>query len=235
MFAQFTDKKDSIIKEIINYIKDNPGSTQNMVSKYMDETRTLCSRLTTLKTINDLISKDVIEDRKEGNRFHSLYLNDRNEFNRIDREISEIDSIIKEMDKPMDRLFQISTTDLKKDQFSDKANLHLYFHYPYRDSVSTILQLLLLWTSTKIKSRSYSQLLYASIIKLMLKLTLQTFNLRDPKALLENDITALNYLKQVKSTVAFAEKKGINIKVGDNLIAKMKFFEKQFLDDEMRS
>lgn len=213
--------------KIINYIKENPGTTENKVVLYMDE-KSLCSRLTTLKEIDSLVSREIIEDRKEGNSFHRLHANNQNEFNRIDLEITEIETIMDEMDEPLRKLSQIS---MRENELADRANLRVNFHYPYRDSVGTILQILLLWTSTKIRSKNYSQILYTRIMKLMLKLTLQTFNLNDPTNLLDNEINSLNQLKHSKTTVAFAKKNTVNIGVASNLIKKIENFNRRFLKE----
>jgi hypothetical protein len=59
---------------ILAYVKNNPGTTIDKVAKYLQEEK-VCSRLTTLKVIDELLSMGVLIDKRKGRYFHSLYFN----------------------------------------------------------------------------------------------------------------------------------------------------------------
>jgi hypothetical protein len=61
-------------KYITKYIQDNPGTTKDKVAKYLLK-ENICSRLTTLKMINNLLDIGILKDQRKGKYFHSLYYN----------------------------------------------------------------------------------------------------------------------------------------------------------------
>jgi hypothetical protein len=69
-------------KAIMEYIRNNPGTTTDKVAKQLKDDD-VCSRLTTLKRIQRLIDMRVIKDRRKGKYFHSLYIDENFDFRYI--------------------------------------------------------------------------------------------------------------------------------------------------------
>jgi hypothetical protein len=77
-------------KEILKYILNNQGTTEYMVAKYMAKNN-ICARQTTNNIIyNSLIPSEKVIDRKKGNSFHRLYINNENEFIKLQDEIDRL-------------------------------------------------------------------------------------------------------------------------------------------------
>jgi predicted transcriptional regulator len=66
-------------KAIMEYIRNNPGTTIDKVAKHLKAEK-VCSRLTTLKRIQRLINLQIIKDRRKGKYFHSLYISENFDF-----------------------------------------------------------------------------------------------------------------------------------------------------------
>ena len=67
-------------QHIIKYVKENPGTTMDKVAKNLKE-QDVCSRLTTLKVIERLLSIGMLIDKNRGKKyFHSLYYNEDYDF-----------------------------------------------------------------------------------------------------------------------------------------------------------
>lgn len=70
-------------ENVREYISQNEGTTEYRIAKFMVENN-ICARETTHNVIyNDLIPAGKVVDRKKGNSFHKLYINNKNEFNKI--------------------------------------------------------------------------------------------------------------------------------------------------------
>jgi hypothetical protein len=219
------------VERVRNYVKKHPGTTKTKIVDYMEE-KGDSSRVATLKIINDLIFEEIIKvvrDRPKG-RIPYLFINDNNEFNLIDKEISEIEALIDGMYEPMRKIF-----DYKSVQYGLKhevdPGLGSHFEYPYREAVTMMLQLLLVRIDNKInsKDRAYSQ--YARIIKLMQKLTLQFYDFNKPTDFLRSMTRDLRILRQ---GVSHREYDGPKMKIVDTktmsrLISKIESFQKTFL------
>ena len=67
---------------ICNYIKKHPGTTKHKIAEYMGEVP-YCSRITSDKITDNLIQDRKIIDRKRGNSFHRLYINENDTYNNI--------------------------------------------------------------------------------------------------------------------------------------------------------
>jgi hypothetical protein len=77
-------------EEILEYISRNQGTTEHMVAVYMAENN-ICARETTHNVIyNSLIPLGKVKDRKKGNSFHKLYINNENEFIKLLNEIERL-------------------------------------------------------------------------------------------------------------------------------------------------
>lgn len=164
--------------EILKYIEKNPGTTENKIAMYMDEKK-MCSRMTTLKTIEDLKSnqRGLIVDRQEGNSFHRLHINDKNEFNRIQKELLEIESII---DATHEYKYVVNEY-IENAQFGNSRDagnagfLRSQMHI-YEPPIKTMLQFLLTRTNNIIHSEKDKQALYAKFIKLITKVDHENFD-----------------------------------------------------------
>jgi hypothetical protein len=219
------------VDRVRNYVKKHPGTTKTKIVDYMEE-KGDSSRVATLKIINDLIFEEIIKvvrDRPKG-RIPYLFINDNNEFNLIDKEISEIEALIDGMYEPMRKIF-----DYKSVQYGLKhevdPGLGSHFEYPYREAVTMMLQLLLVRIDNKINSKDRAYSLYARIIKLMQKLTLQFYDFNKPTDFLRSMTRDLRILRQ---GVSHREYDGPKMKIVDTktmsrLISKIESFQKTFL------
>lgn len=219
------------VERVRNYVKKHPGTTKTKIVDYMEE-KGDSSRVATLKIINDLIFEEIIKvvrDRPKG-RIPYLFINDNNEFNLIDKEISEIEALIDGMYEPMRKIF-----DYKSVQYGLKHEVDLglgsHFEYPYREAVTMMLQLLLVRIDNKINSKDRAYSLYARIIKLMQKLTLQFYDFNKPTDFLRSMTRDLRILRQ---GVSHREYDGPKMKIVDTktmsrLISKIESFQKTFL------
>ncbi len=80
---------------ICNYIAENPGTTKHKVSMYMTE-KHYRSRATTDERIEKLIQEGKIVNRKIGNSFHKLYLNEQNIYNQLVTNINNLSKTVKD-------------------------------------------------------------------------------------------------------------------------------------------
>lgn len=78
----------------MNFISNNEGSTgitEYKVAKYMADNH-YCARDTTGRLIYEvLIPNGLVIDKKVGNSFHKLFINRRNEFNRLVTEMNRLE------------------------------------------------------------------------------------------------------------------------------------------------
>ena len=89
-------------ERILEYISINDGITEHKVAKYMMENH-YCARDTTHKLIyNTLIPDEKVIDRKIGNSFHKLYINDKNKFISFMRAIETIHKHMKDFKSMVD-------------------------------------------------------------------------------------------------------------------------------------
>jgi hypothetical protein len=103
---------------IIKYVQDHPGTTMDAVAKDLQEQK-ICSRLTTLKVIETLLSVGIIKDQRKGRYFHSLYYDknyDINEFH-IFMLISSLDGLKK--------IYSEMTEDEQYDKLFDELKAHV--------------------------------------------------------------------------------------------------------------
>jgi hypothetical protein len=158
MDLRFKREKDEIqsdkyMKATRNYIKNNPGTNENQVKIDLAK-RGICSELTTRRKIKDLLELGIIEDRKERNGFHQLYLCDRSEYNRIDKILDSMWLFGNMLDDP--RVFRFSA--------------ECY------EMVDLMLSILLYQTNNRNLSKNDSMILSREIVNLALKFKLQYFH-----------------------------------------------------------
>jgi hypothetical protein len=227
---------------IIDFIKKGPAQTENRIVKAMEE-RKICSKMTTLKKLDQLIEmgeiKDLINEGHSG--FHKFIINDNNTFNLINNELSEIEKIVDSMSQPMKKFRSLGYwREIKRvpDRYI-VMDLDDHFVQPYTGSIECMLDILLVQINSKIQSEKDAWSLYSRIIELKIKLNEQNSfdgEGRDSifisnNALIQIDADHLNDLK--KEIRAYAENKiGISInKLASDLILRIKNFKVRFLPD----
>ena len=113
---------------ILNFIIKNPGQTENMVGKSMND-EGQCAKETTRKKIRRLMDLKFVEDRKsKANSFHKLYASDKSQYNLIYGELLDIEKFIDTMHKL-------------------PGSLDSRFEEPFFQTVSAILRFLLIMTA----------------------------------------------------------------------------------------
>jgi len=237
-----TIKKADAELEIVKFIEDHPGSTINQVAEEMSS-KGICSRMTTLKKIQNLMLKErgMIDDRQERNGFHRLYINDKNEYKRIDNELSELEDLIEKMHEPA-----IKITALDPPQEIREVPKRWYvrelqdnFVIKYHESTIEMLYVLLIEIGKKIKFEKDAWSLYTRVIRLITKLEYQ---LSQPLSE-GSDHTYLNaslviqacrhYIQDLESeTQEYAINLGIKdiVLLKDSLVTKLENFRKRFID-----
>jgi hypothetical protein len=219
------------VETVRTYVIRHPGTTKTKIADYMEE-RGDSSRVTTLKIIDDLVFEEIIKvvrDRPKS-RIHYLFINDQNEFNLMDREISEIETIIDGMNESMRKIFHYKSVQYGLKHEVDPG-LGSHFEYPYREAVTMMLQLLLVRIDNKVDSVERANFLYARITKLIQKLTLQFYDFNKPTDFLRSMTRDLRMLRQEVSSKQYnkSKKKIVDTKMVTRLISKIEHFQKTFL------
>jgi hypothetical protein len=214
------DDKERVIR---NYILEHPGVTDNKVAIHMVN-QGLLSKVPTLKRINSLITRGIIEDRKKGNSFHRLYVTDKTQFNTIYRELLEVSAIMEDMLELSERYQHLAkakvipTTTAETDpgvillEFDSKA---------YVDTVSAMLRILLVWTHISKINDADKNLLYQKITNALIKLNREPFNLTSFKKVLSSNKIRL----QLKIQRLTGARNSQNIKNIARLLKKAKDFD----------
>jgi hypothetical protein len=214
---------EPVDRQIRNYIIENPGITANKVVTYMQEKKAL-SRIPTLKRISRLESRGIIEDHKEGNSFHRLYVNEKTQFNMIYWQLIQIEAIIDSTQQTVP-LHQVSNLKVIK-IFDDPSIILFNFDSKsYIETVSTMLRVLLIWTYNEKMLEADKQLLYQKITKLMLKLNVQSYSLQNAKKSLAQNKYKLRLKRQGLPRLLTSDKAILEIKQVDNLIKVIEDFE----------
>jgi len=208
---------------IINYIKVNPGTTINQVVKYMDKNGS--SKMTTLKKIDHLISgKRIRDEPAKQNGFHRLFYNDRNEFDKILRQLSEIEALVNKVD------VLIHGLKIQKPEDNDFTDFDMSVILTYDDTTELRLRILSVQIKEKIYSEEDRQIIYSKIIALLLKLDNQAFYRRLAD---RYEVDFLNYqlnsLKETLSIEEYAKLRPKFVNVGNQLIQEVENFKIEFL------
>jgi hypothetical protein len=151
-------------EKILNYIKENPNTIKADVIRFMKGDS---ATVTTHGIIQDYIEEGkvtMVKDKKNS-QIHHLFINDKNDFNRIDLRLSRIETIIDTLRMPKNNIIQ-----QYKPRVPDSPN---DIKVPRRKTLMWELQLLLAQTSIGIKSESDVRKLTWRITRLMLKLFLR--------------------------------------------------------------
>ena len=167
-------------QKILDYIKSHPGSTKTAVVNGLDG---VYSRVTVLNTIKRLVNYGLVEEHKDkpNSQTHHLRINDKNEFNTIDQELSEIEKIIGEMNVVIDKIYPELRAE-KNDKNWRLSTLDMYFVTPYLMAFDVMIRFLLIRISKSSFSERDTQLLYARVAKCFLELDLQIFKPKKERA-----------------------------------------------------
>ena len=141
---------------------------------------------TSVKIIQDMVSKKTVISLldKSNSQIHNLYINDTNQFNKLENELSKIETIIDSMSDPILKIFQSRYKAETEEERNDYIDLQTKFQRPYKNVVDVMLQDLLLLTH----SGDFAEdpgILYTRIIKCFLKLTRQSHFLKNSTGLNE--------------------------------------------------
>lgn len=200
--------------KIMKFVRQYPKRTKAQVMRFMKDNDV--SEPTTFKDITYLVGKArllVLKD-KPNSQTHYLIVNEDNEFNQIDKELSEIESIINVMRKPV------------QDYFKNRSEFEIDFPVPYKEAVEAMLQVLLVSTNKLIHSKDDAQMLYTKITELLLKLSMQFWN-SYTGTLNPNIKKDLNTMKGGLSNPN-SPKSVVIVELLSNLIEKIENFEKLF-------
>jgi hypothetical protein len=224
------DNKEKTYEEICKFVSKKPRRTINQIVTHIVHVKKLCAKQTAQNRVGDLIGNRLVDNRQGGPKgFHSIYINDENQFIQIDKELTDIENSMIMMDQPMDKIRKLRFHEffIGSKEFSDMRD---HFEMPYRNAFNFMLLVLLVKVDEKIHSENVMKILYRKIFELMIKLHLQTFYMVNTGDVFRSLIHELERVKGSSGLEAYAKKYDINIKIGSNLITKIKNFEKRFLD-----
>jgi hypothetical protein len=203
------DEMDEDEKAILKFIVDNPGITENKLAIEMN--KKTCAPVTTKKKVRNLIRMVKVEDRRiKSSGFHELHASNKNQFNLISLELSQIKRIIDLMHEPNELL---------------KSRLD----QSYIDTISVMLRFLVLQTTDWKMSSHDEQLLHTTISKLMLKLNLSAYNVPQAARVLRNRRRELNTIRGELPNESWAKGNVMNFKLLDELISKSEEYERKMI------
>jgi hypothetical protein len=206
-------------------IEKDGKATKNDVIKHMEK---YSSRVPTLDMIKELQDTAIINVNKNDNRrgqAHYLRINNENEFNQINQQLSVIDFIIDFIEKPMDRIIRFIRQHPELPQ-----NLREDLIFAYKRSIEKMLEFLLVHTGDTISSEKSSQILYSKIIKSMQKLEHQSYYSYSLDSL-ERNIDTIQSILSITKGVGYS---GVKIKDFKFLIRKIMKFKEQFTSSKQR-
>jgi DNA-binding Lrp family transcriptional regulator len=218
-------KLDDKEKAIRNYLLENPGTTANKVATYM-QTQKLLSRDPTLKRISNLESRGIIEDHKEGNSFHRLYVIDKTQFDLIYRELVQIEGMVDAVHSSIQshRMAGVKIVPIPEEPHLGSEILMEFNTQSYVEMIYAMLRVLLLWTHSQKMSDADKRLLYQKITQAMIRLDIQFYNLPTAKKLLALNKSRLYLRRQKLSRLTRSKQSELNIDKVDNLIKKIHAF-----------
>jgi hypothetical protein len=218
--------------EILEFVKDRQRSGQNTtkasVIRHLKEKK-LSSRETGLNLINDLIKEGKLNKKEINSQVHFLTINEENEFNRIFKELSEIELIILRMFDNYVIVHEKKVEEKvpRKGPFGS-VNSILTVYYPM--VIDTMLHILLIRIKKKIDQEIDKEILYPEIITLMDVMDRVPTSIRG----LELFEEYTQYMKKLinKNLIKdYAVDMGIKLSVVNELLSKTENFKKEFLTE----
>jgi predicted transcriptional regulator len=209
---------EEIEDEICKYIRAHPGTTINKVADHLTKNKKL-SYVTTYKKVKLLIKVGIIEDRKEGNSFHRLFVDEKNDFNRIDKQLIETEKFLNNMGEVIRK---IDLESIDSPDLDDSATFVQKYDYLLSKTLGILLA-----NTTLIKSEKHRQILYNRIAMLMFKLDIQ---------MKRNDLGPFSTYRAyeveelfIGPLKSYLEKKGVYAKSHKNLITLFETFRQNIL------
>ena len=154
-------------KTILQYVTEHPGMTEYKIATEMDYNG-ICARATTHKKLRGLVERGFLEDRLgKANGFHRYYRSNKNDFAFLYGELLKIKHIIAAMFQSVRKLRQKN----------NPLELDVRFIDSYVQTVSTMLNILLIQIFFTKFSNADSQVLYTMFLRVLVKLNMQLNNL----------------------------------------------------------
>lgn len=122
--------KEDIYDEICKFVTARPGRTINQVVEhiYNPNNKNMCAKQTAEDRVRELIGNRLIDNQSREGGFHSLHINDKNEYNLLEKRISQLYQMAEELDAQVKEIKQspdyLSMKNKSGGQYS-KFNLHV--------------------------------------------------------------------------------------------------------------
>lgn len=164
------ERLDKFHKWILEYIEKSPESTENQIVKAMHEQKK-CSRMTTLRKLDELIEKQEIKDllKKGESGFHRFVINQNNEFKRISEKLSELKPLIDRFEE-FEKLIKKRRKQKQYPLDSATNERYLFEEHNFFNSINFLIISLLDIIISEIKSENDAQILYRKSTELQIKL-----------------------------------------------------------------
>ena len=223
MLEQVEQVVDLHERAIRDYLLEYPEKNENQVVKEM-MIRGICSRITTLKTIDNMLERGILEDIKvKKNSLSRLVVRNTNEFTNLSQRLQNIEKTMTKMDKRMRRFNQFLAT-----KNPAAASYKASFVIPYVNTINTMLCVLQARVKESISSKEDSITLSNRIIDLMMKLSKQAYDVQNCRDLLQecrkNLTKGRKDFSDPGTTNAIIDVEGI-----DSILSLIDDFEKQIL------
>jgi hypothetical protein len=234
----FVDNRISKEEKILQFIKENEGCTKTKVMVFM-ENKKYASPLTTYKTIQNLINEGKIISRpdKTNTQKHHLFINHKNRFNQIKKEISQIESYIEQTNGYLRELFDDNLkhiADLEKSDedkeidFNHQTDFYRQLETIYRQEATRMLEDFFHIVATSNLPVKDIQLFHRKIIELKSRLAYYTWSITTQKSIYRSQIASMkNYIRIAESQKAieqYIKEKDIKNKFTEPLTSKVENF-----------
>ncbi len=224
--------------KIIEFVKAHPKCTKTEVIKEMED-KGIGSIKTVHSIINDLVDKEkliVLKD-KPNSQVHRLVINEKNEFNRIDNTLSEIEGIMNRMA----RVINLSNKDESEEEEGASVSLDYDFIDPYFQGISAMLLDLLLRVIRMGAKDSQILILNKRIMKLIQKLRIDCSPVKDFNKITKGELNEACWDLEKYHLEAhelgrpqlkrLAERHNVDLKVGKELLQQIRAYKEEFLSD----
>jgi predicted transcriptional regulator len=222
-------KRDKIQRLVLEYVRENQKCTKTEVINALKKPGD-SSIKTTHSVIMELIKAGTLKVLKDrpNSQTHYLIINDDDEFNKIYKELTQIENL---MNTIYESMFKLLNPSIKRGQpwavamYESERN----FAYPYRYDFNVMLDVLL-DRAMKIQPENMSNILSSKITKLMRKLFVYFYDDDRSALLFDGSITFLNQRIQELSSGKSERFKGfLDIKTMNKMIKRISEFKKTFL------
>ena len=157
--------------EILQFVSKNPNCTKADVIRHMIGRSAVT---TTHAILKDIIRDGKINVYKKNLQTHLLTINEDNEFNRVNKEFSEIETCIDTIDEKIDKINRLPEFKKWQKNKEDARWLHIQrddFEKTFLIEFYMTIYGYLVRINNRIKSEKDSAILYNKIIKLIVKMT----------------------------------------------------------------